>query len=138
MESLVHQLIEESKRSDRLCLNFAYDQRVFLAISKVAQNGSRDVSRVAIKAFSTLLDNEEDFLSQESFALSLIDFLTETKKKTGLGLEIEFVELLFNIASKIRGNPAILPVWFTSAGQYGVDFQSLPEAERFAGVTNKV
>ncbi|RPA87702.1 hypothetical protein BJ508DRAFT_410435 [Ascobolus immersus RN42] len=137
MEQLVHTLIEESKRSDRLCLNFAYDQRVFLAISKVAQNGSRDVSRVAIKAFSTLLDNEEDFLSQESFALSLIDFLTETKKRTGPGLEVEFVELLFNIASKIRGNPAILPVWFTSAGQYGVDFQSLPEAERFAGVTNK-
>jgi hypothetical protein len=52
--------------------------------------------------------------------------------------ESEVVELLFGVAAKIRLEPEILPVWFTSKG-YGSDggIQTPDERQKFAGATHK-
>lgn len=118
-------------------MNWAYDQKIFIVISKIAQNGSPAVIKEAINAFSTLIENEEeDFLSQQIFAQSLIDFLQRTIAKSDPACEVEFVEFLFSIAAKIRLTPSILPVWFTT--QEDQDVSSLDSRQRFAGLTNKV
>jgi hypothetical protein len=130
-------LIEEEKRSARLCMNFCYEQQIFIALSKIGQSGSPAVIRECIIAFSTLIENEdEDFLGHESFAHSLIAFLKTTSQRSVPSFEGEFVELLFSIASKIRSSPGILRVWFTNSASEG-GYESLEPRERFAGVTNK-
>ncbi|KAI5779729.1 Retinoic acid induced 16-like protein-domain-containing protein, partial [Geopyxis carbonaria] len=132
-------LLEEEKSSARLCINFCYEQQVFIALSKIGQGGSPGVVRECIAAFATLIDNEdEDFLGNESFAQSLIEFLAATSARSTPDYEGEFVELLFSIAAKIRLNPEILRVWFTrEEGHGGSGFESLEPQQKFAGITNK-
>ncbi|KAL7271302.1 hypothetical protein RUND412_005954 [Rhizina undulata] len=138
IKRLTDLLIEEEKRSARLCMNFCYEQQVFIALSKIGQYGSPAVVRECIAAFSTLMENEdEDFLAQESFAQSLIEFLRATSHRSSQMFEGEFVELLFGIAAKIRLNPEILGVWFTSSRIEEGRFENLGAQQKFAGITNK-
>lgn len=133
-------LLEEEKRSDRYCISFAYQQQVHIALSKIGQAARGDVVKETIATFSTLVDTEdENFLGQENFAQSLMDFLRKTSQRLDPSFQNEFVELLFNISAKIRQSPTLLPIWFTGLeGGYGrEDYDSLGKHQRFAGITNK-
>lgn len=135
-------LVEEEKRSAaRLCMNFCYDQQIFIALSKMGQAGSPGVIRECIAVFSMLIDNEEDdFLGQESFAQSLAFFLRDITSRNSKTFEGEVVELLFSIAAKIRMKPGILSAWFVNNA--GDDSDSgrgtIDSRERFAGSTKTV
>lgn len=133
-------LSDEEKRAERLCMNFCYEQEVFLALSSIGQAGSTGVIRETIALFALFVENEdENFLGNERFAQSLIVFLEASHKRSQPAFEGEFVELLFSISAKIRLSPGILEVWFTRVGDEGEeDFRSLEPRQRFAGVTNKV
>jgi len=132
-------LVEEENRSTRLCLNYCYEKQVFIALSKIGQTGSSAVIRECIVAFSTLIENDENFLGHESFAHSLITFLQTTSDRSVAAFDGEFVELLFSIASKIRQNPEILRVWFTRRSEEGnmSGYENLEPRQRFVGITNK-
>lgn len=119
-------------------MNFAYEHKLFIAVSKIAQGGDAGVVQEATTFFSTLIDNEDEFLSNASFSEALIDFLKSVKQKGISGeLESDFVELLFSIAAKIRLMPGILPVWFSSRSRDESEFANLKPEEQFAGITNK-
>ncbi|CAZ85397.1 unnamed protein product [Tuber melanosporum] len=133
-------LVEEEKSSSPLCMNFCYEQQVFIALSKIGQAGSPGVIKECIAAFSTLIDNEdEEFLAQESFSQSLIGFLRKTGQKSHRSFEGEYVELLFSIAQKIRLSRDILPAWFTTRAdeEGGRGYEGLCPQQKFAGITNK-
>ncbi|PWW77502.1 hypothetical protein C7212DRAFT_277442 [Tuber magnatum] len=133
-------LAEEEKSSSPLCMNFCYEQQVFIALSKIGQTGSPGVIKECIAAFSTLIDNEdEEFSAQENFSQCLIKFLRKTSQKSHRSFEGEYVELLFSIAQKIRLSRNILPAWFTTRAddEGGRDYESLGPQQKFAGITNK-
>ncbi|KAH8153095.1 uncharacterized protein LAJ45_02682 [Morchella importuna] len=140
VKRLTDLLIEEEKRSARLCMNFCYENQVFIFLSQIGQSGTAPVIRECITAFATLIDNEEeDFLAQESFAQSLIAFLRRTSQHSETIFEGEFVELLFSISAKIRLSPGILQAWFITRGdeEGGREFETLGPQQKFAGITNK-
>lgn len=94
--------------------------------------------------FAVLVDSEEEFLDNAPFAESLMTFISNV---SGSGNAIcgedttgEIVELLFGIAAKIRLQPEILPVWFSTCkpnvGQIAAEMDDKPEFA-FVGVTQK-
>ncbi|EWC46987.1 hypothetical protein DRE_03749 [Drechslerella stenobrocha 248] len=130
-------LIEEENQPVRMCYNYAYDQQIFIPVSRIAQTGSSIVITAVIRFFSTLIDDEEnEFLSAPNFAQSLTDFLERTARRADPSYETQFVEFLFSLATKIRQNPDTLPLWFAKRADR---HQSLEKnaSERFAGATNK-
>lgn len=136
-------LLEDERRSDRHCMSFAYQQQCYIALSKIGQGARLDVVRETIAMFGTLVDAEdEDFLGQQSFANSLMDFLRVTSQRLDPNFSNEFVELLFNISAKIRQTPEILSIWFAglggrARGDIREEYERLGPSQRFAGVTNK-
>jgi hypothetical protein len=67
--------------------------------------------------FATLIESEEEaFVENPSFSASLTNLLVRitgvNSVRLGLDTESRVVELAFNITTKIRLDPAILPAWF--------------------------
>jgi hypothetical protein len=100
--------------------------------------------RDAVAVYNALIDSEEeDFLENDVFAASLMNFVGRTVGSGSMGIgediEADIVELLFGIAAKIRLQPEILPVWFTTAAadSHGrlvnqkVDFAGMTQKEDF-------
>jgi hypothetical protein len=71
------------------------------------------------------------------FAQSLINFLRRVGGRGIIELEGEYVELLFSIASKIRLQPEILPVWFATSPGSAREEIEMDKQQKFAGVTLK-
>lgn len=145
LKRLNEALAEEDKKvptSRRLCMSFCYEHQVFIAISRIGEEGTSAEIKEVIASFSTFIDTEdEDFMGQEAFAQSLINFLESTHRKQIREVESEFVELLFGIAAKIRMNPKNLRVWFTRGSEELAeeeDENSLEEEERSAELSSKV
>lgn len=74
--------------------------------------------------FATLVESEEEaFVESEAFAASLTNLMVKitgaNSIRLGSDTEARVVELAFNITTKIRLEPNILPAWFKlrSAGQ---------------------
>lgn len=98
--------------------------------------------REAVAVFAALIDSEEeDFLASERFAQSLMNFVGKIVSSgsiiVGEDTEADIVEMLFGIAAKIRLQPEILPVWFTSTNSVDEDGRSVNPKADFAGVTQK-
>ena len=79
--------------------------------------------------FGALIDSEEeDFLANERFAEALMTFVSKISSSNmlliGEDTDAEIVELLFGISAKIRLEPEILPVWFSSTGKVDSDTRS--------------
>lgn len=135
-------LLEEEKRPDRHCMNYAYQQQVYIALSKIGQGARMDVAKEMITTFSVLVETEdENFLGQESFSHSLMEFMRRTSQRLDRSFSNEFVELLFNISAKIRQAPVLLPVWFLGMGggegeDERDDYDTLGKHQKFAGLTN--
>ncbi|PSN74658.1 hypothetical protein BS50DRAFT_567458 [Corynespora cassiicola Philippines] len=97
--------------------------------------------RDAVGFYNALIDSEEeDFLENDIFAASLMNFIGRTVGSGTMGvgedIEADIVELLFGIAAKIRLQPEILPVWFTTASADSSG-RLVNQKVDFAGVTQK-
>lgn len=91
--------------------------------------------------FATLIDSEEeDFVENEAFSKSLMNLLVRitgaNSIRLGLDTEVEVVELSFNITTKIRLDPEILPAWFT-AREHDESERGQDAHEKFTGKTHK-
>jgi hypothetical protein len=91
---------------------------------------------------ATLVDSEEeDFLSSQPFAKSLMRLVTRVVDTGNILLELDtetaILELLFTVAAKIRLQPAILPVWFASSAKPDLDYTSVKEKKGFVGISQK-
>ncbi|KAF1970846.1 hypothetical protein BU23DRAFT_511098 [Bimuria novae-zelandiae CBS 107.79] len=140
-QGLTKMLEDESRLPvPHLCLSFAAAQQIYTAVSKIAATSHDEgMVRDAVQLYNALIDSEEeDFLENDVFAASLMNFIGRSITSITLGEDIEadIVELLFGIAAKIRLQPEILPVWFTTTSQ---DSNGRPVNKKidFAGVTQK-
>ncbi|KAL6174232.1 hypothetical protein ACJQWK_00371 [Exserohilum turcicum] len=125
-----------------MCLQFAAAQQIYTAVSKIAATAHDEGTvRDAVAFYNALIDSEEeDFLENDVFAASLMNFIDRTIGSGSIGIgddiEADIVELLFGIAAKIRLQPEILHVWFTTASADSAG--RLPNQKTdFAGVTQK-
>jgi hypothetical protein len=92
--------------------------------------------------FATLLDSEEeDFVENDGFSTSLMTLLVKitgvNSIRLGQDTEVEIVELSFNITTKIRLDPEILPVWFTAQEREDSGSSDQDAHEKFTGKTHK-
>ncbi|EKG11092.1 Armadillo-like helical [Macrophomina phaseolina MS6] len=137
-------ILNEESRSPapHLCLSFAASSQIFSAISKIAATSHNEaLVREAVGFFSALIDSEEeDFLANERFADALMTFISKIASSSSLvageDTDAEIVELLFGIAAKIRLEPELLPVWFSSRGKVDSDGGAVQQVG-FAGVIRK-
>ncbi|KAF2875083.1 Retinoic acid induced 16-like protein-domain-containing protein [Massariosphaeria phaeospora] len=145
-QALTAILNDESRSpAPHLCLSFAAAQQIYTAISKIAATSHDEgIVRDAVAFYNALIDSEEeDFLENDVFAVSLMNFVGRTVGSGSMGvgedIEADIVELLFGIAAKIRLQPEILPVWFTTASADSngrlvnrkVDFAGMTQKEDF-------
>ncbi|KAH7125510.1 Retinoic acid induced 16-like protein-domain-containing protein [Dendryphion nanum] len=142
-QALTAILNDESRSpAPHLCLSFAAAQQIYTAVSKIAATSHDEgMVRDAVAVYSALIDSEEeDFLENDVFAVSLMNFIGRTVGSGSIGVgedtEADVVELLFGITTKIRLQPEILPVWFTSASADSTG-RLLNQKVDFAGVTQK-
>lgn len=101
-------------------------------MAKVALSSKNEgVVHEALDFFSTLVDSEEgEFLEDCNFANTLINFVDQISSSksilAGVQTEGDIVEILFGIATKLRLQPAILPVWFRPrALEAGITLENL-------------
>jgi hypothetical protein len=92
--------------------------------------------------FATLIDSEEeDFVENDGFSTSLMNLLVRitgvNSIRLGRDTEVEIVELSFNITTKIRLDPEILPVWFTAQEREETPEGGQDAHEKFTGKTHK-
>ncbi|KAF2277810.1 uncharacterized protein EI97DRAFT_493056 [Westerdykella ornata] len=133
---------EARSPAPHLCLSFAAAQQIYTAVSKIAATSHDEgMVRDAVNVYSALIDSEEeDFLENDVFAASLMSFVGRTIGSGSIGvgedIEADIVELLFGIAAKIRLQPEILPIWFTTAAT-DTNGKFLNQKTDFAGVTQK-
>jgi hypothetical protein len=136
---------ESRSPAPHLSLAFAASDQIYTAVSKIASTAYNEgIVRDAVAVFGALIDSEEeDFLENAQFAQSLMNFIGRIvgsgSMAVGEDTEAEIVELLFGIAAKIRLQPEILPVWFTSHAadtngrlvNHNVDFAGVTQKEDF-------
>ncbi|KAF2086479.1 hypothetical protein K490DRAFT_44338, partial [Saccharata proteae CBS 121410] len=143
LTSILHD--ESRSPAPHLCLSFASSSQIYSAIGRIASTSHNEgVVREAVGVFSALIDSEEEeFLANERFAEALMTFISKIAGSgslvVGEDTEADIVELLFGISAKIRLEPEILPIWFSSkvtakVDQYG---RKLSQIAGFAGVTQK-
>ncbi|KAE8828401.1 hypothetical protein HRS9139_07620 [Pyrenophora teres f. teres] len=142
-QALTAILSDESRSpAPHMCLQFAAAQQIYTAVSKIAATAHDEGTvRDAVAFYNALIDSEEeDFLENDVFAASLMNFIDRTIGSGSIGIgediEADIVELLFGIAAKIRLQPEILHVWFTTASIDG-HRRVLNQKTDFAGVTQK-
>lgn len=93
--------------------------------------------------FATLIESEEEaFVENPTFSASLTNLLVRitgvNSVRLGLDTESRVVELAFNITTKIRLDPTILPAWFKSPLPNAHGERDRDERDRFAGRTQRV
>lgn len=145
LQDLTSILSDESRRPlPHPCIIFASAKQVYIPIGKIATSSyNAGIIREAVALFATLIDSEEeDFVENYVFSRSLMDLLVRitgaNSIRLGSDTEVEVVELSFNITTKIRLDPEILPAWFT-AQEHDDDseIQERDAHQRFAGQTHK-
>lgn len=96
-----------------------------------------------MRFFASLIESEEEsFVENDAFSASLTNLLVRVTGansiRLGLDTEVKVVELAFNITTKIRLEPEILPAWFKVHADAGAqDDKFKDEREKFAGRTQK-
>ncbi|KAF2456320.1 Retinoic acid induced 16-like protein-domain-containing protein, partial [Lineolata rhizophorae] len=137
-------LTDESRSpAPHLCLSFAASSRLYTAVSSIASTAHNEgVVREAVALFAALIDSEEEeFLAERRFAEALMTFVGKIAGSStvvvGEDTDSEIVELLFGIAAKIRLQPEILPVWFSSGTTGRHVSAGSQQLKDFAGITQK-
>ncbi|KAM3081122.1 hypothetical protein ACMFMG_005078 [Clarireedia jacksonii] len=145
LSEITRVLSDESRRPlPHPCIAFAASQQIYISIGKIATTSYNEgIIREAVALFAALLDSEEEnFVENDTFSKSLMNLLTRITgtNSISLGSEtvVDVVELSFNITTKIRLDPEILPVWFTSQRRDDEAGKNYADAhEKFAGKTHK-
>lgn len=116
-----------------------------MPIGKIATTSYNEwIIKEAVLFFATLIESEEEaFVENPTFSASLTNLLVRitgvNSVRLGLDTESRVVELAFNITTKIRLDPEILPAWFKTqqTGQQAVDDRDRDVREKFAGRTQR-
>ncbi|KAI1187469.1 Retinoic acid induced 16-like protein-domain-containing protein [Nemania serpens] len=145
LQELTNILAEESRRPlPHPCISFAATKQIYIPIAKIATTSYNEwIIKEAVLFFASLIDSEEEsFVENDAFSASLTNLLIRITGANSIRLdqdtEVKVVELAFNITTKIRLEPEILPAWFkvhTDAGPRDGKFKD--EREKFAGKTQK-
>lgn len=145
LQELTSLLAEESRRPlPHPCISFAATKQIYIPIAKIAATSYNEwIIKKAVSFFASLIESEEEsFVEDETFSTSLTNLLVRitgaNSIRLGLDTEVKVVELAFNITTKIRLEPGILPAWFkihTSARTQDDKFKD--ERQKFAGRTQK-
>jgi len=143
IQELTHMLNDESRRPlPHPCIAFASGKQMFVPIAKIATTSYNEwIVKEAVYFFATLIESEEEnFVENEAFASSLTNLLVRITGANSIRLdtdtEARVVELSFNITTKMRLAPEILPAWFKTRSLAN-GRQPQDSRERFAGKTQK-
>ncbi|KAM3539370.1 hypothetical protein ARSEF1564_007699 [Beauveria bassiana] len=142
LQELTNILSDESRRPlPHPCIQYASIKQIYVPIGKIATTSYNEwIIKEAVLFFATLIESEEEaFVENPAFSASLTNLLVRitgvNSVRLGLDTESRVVELAFNITTKIRLDPDILPAWF-KAGQAAAQFASergQDVQDRFAG-----
>ncbi|XP_044721220.1 retinoic acid induced 16-like protein [Hirsutella rhossiliensis] len=145
LQDLTNILSDESRRPlPHPCIQYAAIKQIYVPIGKIATTSYDEwIIKEAVLFFATLIESEEEaFVENPTFSASLTNLLVRITGMNGvpLGLDTEsrVVELAFNITTKIRLDPDILPAWFKAhqaARQSGE--RDRDTREQFAGRTQR-
>lgn len=122
---------------------FASSKQIYIPIGKIAATSyNRAVIREGVALFSSLIDEEEGFVENSVFAQSLMSLLVRITGQNSIRLspetEADVVELAFNITTKIRLDPDILPAWFSTQSRDEDEDEEPDDAhDKFTGKTQK-
>lgn len=122
IQELTAILVDESRRPlPHPCIAFAAAKQAYVPVARIAITSYNEwIVREAVLFFAALVESEEEaFVEQGPFAISLTNLLVRITGPQSIRLELEtearVVELAFNITTKIRLDPAAtLPAWFQS------------------------
>lgn len=126
------------------CIAFSATKQLYLPIAKIATTSYNEwIIKEAVLFFATLVESEEEaFVESDAFAASLTNLLVKitgaNSIRLGSDTEARVVELAFNITTKIRLEPNILPAWFKSQRAGGQqDDRGNDGRDKFEGRTQK-
>ncbi|TVY94112.1 UPF0518 protein, partial [Lachnellula willkommii] len=144
LQELTTILSDESRRPlPHPCITFASSKQIYISVGKIATTSSSEpIIREGVGFFATLIDSEEeDFVENYTFSSSLMNLLVRitgaNSIRLGSDTEVEVVELSFNITTKIRLDPEILPAWFTARQRDDGSDSDDDAHEKFTGKTHK-
>ncbi|KAI0471044.1 Retinoic acid induced 16-like protein-domain-containing protein [Xylariaceae sp. FL0804] len=145
LQELSNILAEESRRPlPHPCIAFCATKQIYVPIAKIATTSYNEwIIKEAVLFFASLIESEEEaFVENDAFSSSLTNLLIRITGQNSIRLspdtEIRVVELAFNITTKIRLEPEILPAWFKSQPPSGPhDEKFRDHREKFAGRTQK-
>jgi hypothetical protein len=151
LQELTHIIADESQRPlPHPCITFASAKQIYIPVGKIATTSYNEwIIRESVAFFATLIESEEEaFVESDSFATSLTNLLVRITGANSIRLgqetETRVVELAFNITTKIRLEPEILPAWFkthdnakVATGEKDGEKGERDEREKFAGRTQK-
>ncbi|EFX00547.1 hypothetical protein CMQ_7549 [Grosmannia clavigera kw1407] len=150
IRELTDVLQDESRRPlPHTCLGFSAESQMYVPIGRIAATSHNlAIIQEAVYFFGTLIESEdESFVENYTFASSLTTLFVRVTGTNGIRLDSEtetkVVELAFNVTTKIRLKPDMLPAWFhTNQDQKQPQPQSDGEKEpnsheRFKGKTQR-
>ncbi|PNY27408.1 Uncharacterized protein TCAP_02673 [Tolypocladium capitatum] len=146
LQELTNILSDESRRPlPHPCIQYASIKQIYVPIGKIATTSYNEwIIKEAVLFFATLIESEEEaFVENPTFSASLTNLLVRitgvNSVRLGLDTESRVVELAFNITTKIRLDPEILPAWFKAqqTAQQDVDGRDRDVREIFAGRTQR-
>jgi len=140
IQELTNILSDESRRPlPHPCITFAAAKQIYIPIGKIATTSYNEwIIEQAVYFFATLIESEEEaFVENNAFATSLTNLLVRITGPNSIRLSAEtetrVVELAFNITTKIRLDPEILPAWFRTQQPQQPQQQQPPQPrEQFA------
>uniref|UniRef100_A0A098D5Q5 Retinoic acid induced 16-like protein n=1 Tax=Gibberella zeae (strain ATCC MYA-4620 / CBS 123657 / FGSC 9075 / NRRL 31084 / PH-1) TaxID=229533 RepID=A0A098D5Q5_GIBZE len=146
LQELTNILSDESRRPlPHPCIQYCSIKQIYVPIGKIATTSYNEwIIKEAVLFFATLIESEEEaFVENQTFSSSLTNLLVRitgvNSVRLGLDTESRVVELAFNITTKIRLDPSILPSWFKT--HRGVALQNREKEDRnrdaFVGRTQK-
>lgn len=119
LQALSNILSDESRRPlPHPCIQYAASKQIYVPVGKIATTSYDEwIIKEAVLFFATLIESEEEaFVENPTFSSSLTNLLVRitgvNSVRLGLDTESRVVELAFNITTKIRLDPDILPAWF--------------------------
>ncbi|RDA82450.1 hypothetical protein CP532_3571 [Ophiocordyceps camponoti-leonardi (nom. inval.)] len=119
LQALSNILSDESRRPlPHPCIQYAAAKQIYVPIGKIATTSYDEwIIKEAVLLFATLVESEEEaFVENATFSASLTNLLVRitgvNSVRLGLDTESRVVELAFNITTKIRLDPDVLPAWF--------------------------
>ncbi|KAK7422574.1 hypothetical protein QQX98_001597 [Neonectria punicea] len=145
LQELTNILSDESRRPlPHPCIQYASIKQIYVPIGKIATTSYNEwIIKEAVLFFATLIESEEEaFVENSTFSASLTNLLVRitgvNSVRLGLDTESRVVELAFNITTKIRLDPEILPAWFkTQRGGPHRDEKDRDSRDTFVGRTQR-